>query len=308
MEPGALQWLGWWYASRLYIHLKSTDTLTFHAWSVFRKAYPEEVDHHVTFRVQERDLASMQYLSVVDRLSKLDVSMLTFLCVRTLNLSIDHLIALTKIQNLAVLVLENGTNSWQNTMQKPTIDMIRDWGRSVGESGSFTKLRALVLSGYDISHINSVLKSISSFPALNLFGVDGLFIQSGVDCWGDWTNHLPKCTKFSKLSPETIWETNTTTTASKMRQLYQFSLEISQSEAAQMAAGRSISLLYLQTRESVPRCHTEWFHRELQDGSDTKTKRAQDEEHRDRRETYGKKRKIRDRNKVGMESLLGSFM
>jgi hypothetical protein len=24
MEPGALQWLGWWYASRLYSHLKST--------------------------------------------------------------------------------------------------------------------------------------------------------------------------------------------------------------------------------------------------------------------------------------------
>lgn len=24
MEPGALQWLGWWYASRLYIQLKST--------------------------------------------------------------------------------------------------------------------------------------------------------------------------------------------------------------------------------------------------------------------------------------------
>ena len=23
MEPGALQWLGWWYASRLYSHLKS---------------------------------------------------------------------------------------------------------------------------------------------------------------------------------------------------------------------------------------------------------------------------------------------
>lgn len=93
-----------------------------------------------------------------------------------------------------------------------------------------------------------------------------------------------------------------------MRQLYQFSLEIAQSEAATMSAGRSISMLYLQAREAVPRCHTEWFHRELQDVSDTKTKRAQDEGHRDRRETYGKKRKIRDKNKVGMESLLGSFM
>jgi hypothetical protein len=146
----------------------------------------------VTFRVQEQDLAPVQYPSVVDRLSKLDVGMLTFLCVRTLSLSIDHLVALTKIQTLAALVLESGTNAYQYTMDKPAVDVIRDWGRSVDESGTFTKLRVLVLSGYDISQITTVLKSLSSFPALNLIGIDGLFIQSRVDCWGDWTNRLPK--------------------------------------------------------------------------------------------------------------------
>jgi hypothetical protein len=115
-------------------------------------------------------------------------------------------------------------------------------------------------------------------------------------------------THSNKMSLDTIWETNSTTTATKMRQLYQFSLDIASFEDVKTAAVRSVSMLYRQTRESVPRCHTEWFHRELQGVTNSKTKRSQDDEHRDRRDIHGKKRKIRERNKVGMESLLGSFM
>ena len=115
----------------------------------------------MTFRVQERDFESTQYTSVVDRLSRLDVSLLTFLCVRIRSLSIDHLVALTKIQTLAVLVVENGTSAHQHTMDRPLAETLRDWGRSVGESDTLKKLRVLVLSGYDIHQMNGFFKSLS---------------------------------------------------------------------------------------------------------------------------------------------------
>ena len=93
-----------------------------------------------------------------------------------------------------------------------------------------------------------------------------------------------------------------------MRQLYKLSLEITSLEPGKVAEIKSIAMMYSQTRDSVSRCHTEWFYRELRNAQDARMKRTQNEDHRDRREIQSKKLKVRNKNKVGMDSLLGAFM
>lgn len=167
------------------IHLYS-DTLTFRTWSLFRKAFPKDIDRHSTFRVLDRESENL-LPSVIDRLVKLDLGMLTFLCIQTFNLTIDQLIAFAKINTLAVLALEVGRDSlafWNGTM---SIQTIRNWGRSVGESGAFKELRVLVVDGCNSLPRRSVLKSISSFPSLNLAGIFGSDDPpKAEDCWEDW--------------------------------------------------------------------------------------------------------------------------
>ncbi|KAL6171365.1 hypothetical protein ACJQWK_02385 [Exserohilum turcicum] len=309
MEPEALQWLGWSYASPIYNHLKSTDTLTFHAWSLFRKAYPEEIDQHTIFRVQERGLESIQYPSLIDRLSKLDVGMLTFLCIMTPRLSISHLVALTKIQGLAVLVLEDGSVGYRLEKERPLVDTIRSWGRSIAESSVLSKLRVFVLSGYHGIESSVVLKSVSSLLSLNLVGINGPYTPPEIkDCGGDWQDDRLQRLTFDGTTPAAIWESAATTRASTMQQLYDFSLGISRTNPTKESAYQSVSMTYSQSQAPVAVSSTYWFYRELRDGPDPRIKRSQSISQSEQTDNHGKKRKIRNEKKVGVDALLGSFM
>ncbi|KAF1839710.1 hypothetical protein BDW02DRAFT_563766 [Decorospora gaudefroyi] len=193
MEPEALQCLGWHYADRLYHRIKETwvkdarsdfvfviansvysRTSTFETWMLFLKAFPEEIDRHATFGVFEKCVKGtylpLQLPSVVDRLAKLDISMLTFLCLQNFFLTIDHLIALTKLDKLAVLVLERKIRYDGRVHDAAPDHTLRDWGRSVYESGAFKKLKVLVFGDFGHDR-NAVLKGVSCFPVLDLVGI-----------------------------------------------------------------------------------------------------------------------------------------
>jgi hypothetical protein len=107
----------------------------------------------------------VQLPSMVDRMGKLDASMLTFLCLRNFTLNIEHLIALNRINTLATLALECGNGDGETF---PTT--IRDWGRSVSESGAFQKLKVLIIRTFGVSQA-VILDGVSRFPALTIVGV-----------------------------------------------------------------------------------------------------------------------------------------
>ncbi|CAG5148096.1 uncharacterized protein ALTATR162_LOCUS2149 [Alternaria atra] len=302
MEPETLQWLGWPYVSRLYDRIKSTDTLTFRTWSLFRKAFPKDIDRHSTFRVLDWESENL-LPSVIDRLVKLDLGMLTFLCIQTFNLTIDQLIALAKINTLAVLALEVGRDSlafWDGTM---SIHTIRNWGRSVSESGAFKELRVLVVDGCNSLPRRSVLKSISSFPSLNLAGIFGSDDPpKAEDCWEDWHLRFPPNGRDETLQ-HSVWGTSDTSRAFDMRRLYDISLEISKNVPTGDRTYQSLSMQYTQHNKTGLAGEPAWFIRELKDQPVRPMKRVQEDKSR----LDGKRRKVRDDKKVDMGSLLGSF-
>jgi hypothetical protein len=104
---------------------------------------------------------------MVERLTKLNPSMLTFLYLQNFVLKIDHLMSLNKISTLATLVLEHIDHD--DSGASPTI--VRDWGRSVAESGAFQKLKVLAFRYFDIPQ-STVLHDVSWFPVLTLVGVE----------------------------------------------------------------------------------------------------------------------------------------
>jgi hypothetical protein len=164
--------------------------MTFRTWSLFRKAFPEDVDRHSTFHVYDRESEGL-LPSVVDRLVKLDGDMLTFLCIRTVDMTIDQLVSLNTINTLAVLAIEIGSNDRLGKYRETlTVQRLRDWGRSVGESGAFKKLRVLLVDSCNSLPTRLVLACISSFPSLNIVGISGQPDPSEEEpYWGNWRQH-----------------------------------------------------------------------------------------------------------------------
>jgi hypothetical protein len=230
--------------------------------------------------------------SVIDRLAKLDVRTLTFLSIRISDITIDQLIALNKIETLAVLALEVGRSPHNETM---SIQMIRDWGRSVGESGALKNLRVLVIDNYMNLQRSLVLKSIAFFPGLKLVGIYSLHPPEAEDCGEDWSLH-------SAPELDSKWGSAGITKNSAMQQLYDASFEASQDAITSgHTTYRSLSMHYTQGDKSRRADNSTWFVRKAKD--DRLTKRVGE----DKGPIPGKKRRLRDDKKVDMGSLLGSF-
>jgi hypothetical protein len=333
MDHETLQGLEWHYASRLYDELKKTyvgglrrspvcatantctsDTLTFNTWSIFLKAFPEHIDHDTAFRYyEEKGHASttpLQLPSMINRMAKLDASMLTFLCVRNFTLNLEHLIALTKISTLTVLSLERASSPWGFSKETILAQDILNWGRSVRQGGGFKKLKVLVFGKFGPQ--DAVLNAALDFPALNLVGVLGSRARhndcSTYDSKGVYTIwHSAIVDKKNEDNAASIWLDRTTTKAEKMRKHYDFSRKLSQQAATVPNSERSISMLYCRD-ERVEDAEVLWYHRELGDSVTQSAKRPGFADKQDDRNSDGsKKRKVREDKKRDVGSLLGSF-
>ena len=125
---------------------------------------------------------------MVDRLAKLDTNMMTFLCIRNFSLTVDHLIALTKIHTLAGLVLEHRHSATERHMPALDVDL---WARAVYETRAFRNLRLLVVGNF--GRRDDVLQGVSGFSALALLAVHQTGETGGRthDCPGDWQTVSP---------------------------------------------------------------------------------------------------------------------
>lgn len=157
-----------------------SDTLSFNAWSVFIKAFPEQIDHNHQFLVYDDESSSdihgqpvmlAQLPSVITRLTKLDTTTLSFLCIQQSPLVFSHLMTLTQLDALASLVIQDG-----DAMNLDLDDMrerqIKNWGRAVSEKDAFKRLKVLVLYSARL-HRDLLLQVVSKFPVLTLVGTDG---------------------------------------------------------------------------------------------------------------------------------------
>ncbi|RMZ70594.1 succinyl-3-ketoacid-coenzyme a transferase [Pyrenophora seminiperda CCB06] len=319
MEPEALQWLTWTYARLLYDDLKSNDTLTFKTWSLFQNVFPNDIDQHAKFRVcawinNHASFVVPQLSSIVDRLSRLDVSMLTFLSINGFELSSQDLASLSKIKTLAVLALA------MREVSDISADPIRNWARSVHESDAFQKLRVLIFESHHKVQRDSLLKNVSSFKLLNMVGIyDHRKDPDTIGDWVLWSNRPPEQCQdkrrfvnidLSSIQPEegnpmAIWDDYKVEEATRMRQLYDLSLSISQGTPEEHAY-RSLAMTYYATENYCNQLSgVRWLFRERKDVDNQVIKRPRSED--TRREGLEKKRKLRDGKKVDVGSLLGSF-
>lgn len=318
MEPAALQWLGWHYACQIYTKLKQTDTLSFNAWSIFQRAFPEQIDRHHAFRYYESDTGFMmrpsdwtpvQLPSIVERFSRLDSSVLSFLCLQNLNVNAEDLFSLLKISSLAVLVLDPGIKGSSDII---TSKNINSWGRAAGETGAFQKLRVLVLLGM-ASNWTVILSCALSFPSLVLFGTQrhgpGESHSKGPD--GQWlkTDVLWWKTRYALTrdqTPQRIWVDQKTTKVAQMQLLY--NLTTCSTPCTEKDSRVSLSYGWPQ-RNEVQAKEVVWFFRNRKHDAVATSKRSIDGPSLQQKTAApDKKRKIREAKKADIGSFLDSFM
>ncbi len=157
-----------------------SNTLTFNAWDLFRKAFPAEIDRLHHFHIPKDVFSPVgngtrayvnppsQLPSVVNRLAKFDTTPLTYLWLQGYRITINDLMTIAQIPTLAVLSLYHPPTSDRSTGLDERD--LKNWGRAVHEASAFKQLRVLILRGFRVSE-QAVFLSVARFPALTLVGI-----------------------------------------------------------------------------------------------------------------------------------------
>ncbi|KAI8939665.1 hypothetical protein NX059_003423 [Plenodomus lindquistii] len=322
IEPSALQWLGWHYASQIYNELKKADTLSYNAWNIFQRAFPDHIDRHHAFRYHDADTTTfwskpnpstpIQLPSIVDRFSKLDSSTLSFLCIQNLHFNVDHLFSLLKISNLAVLILdpELRGNSLNLTSKN-----ISDWGRAARETDAFQKLKVLVLLGM-ASNMTLTLDQTMKFPSLVLFGTQrpspGGSHSQRPDCGWLKTDEIwwkDKLSSATEKTPRQIWIDPKITKVTQMQMLYDLATKLAQGSTATADPKSRVSLSYGWPQRNAQAKEVSWFFRNRKQDAGLASKRSSDALSLQQKTAEpDKKRKMRGSKKADIGSLLDLFM
>jgi hypothetical protein len=246
---------------------------------------------------------------MIDRMARLDFSVLTFLCVRSFTLTIDDLIALNKIESLAVLVLERAISDRGYEPETMSSKDVLNWGRSVRESGTFQKLIVLAFGDF-IPERHAILKAGLEFPALSLIGVPDYATRYSShsvhvieSSYGGWS----LVNAESEGRAMSIWTAHTTTKAEKMKRQYELSREFSQ-KPTELAVGRSVSMSYVHDQGQVELNRVAWYHRELKKDVSQSVKRLEFTDEQAVKNGRGsKRRKFRENKRTDVGSLLDTF-
>jgi hypothetical protein len=169
--PSDLQCADWYFAHKIYDHLRKNQTLTPNAWSLFQQAFPseEQLDHTYPIRIPALHAQSTSELpSIQQWLQLLPFSHLSLLNIQSLCLRLSDLITLTDLPNLGVLLIRC---AYGESPQDLDDKAMRDWSRAVQEKGAFTKLRMVGLH-YHPASLQATLKGLTRFPALRVCTVE----------------------------------------------------------------------------------------------------------------------------------------
>jgi hypothetical protein len=171
-----------------------SEALTFNAWNIFLDAYPDEIKRQQEFHVYQPDEWSYeptQLPSIINRLAKLDTSLVTLLCIRDFSLTFDHLKALMNIPALAGMVLEQARPGGKSEINARHF---KDFGRAVREKDALRKLRLLIMCDVGVGR-QAILEGVSSCRSLQLIGLQNSKTGSMADVpqhtYGDWQFMTP---------------------------------------------------------------------------------------------------------------------
>jgi hypothetical protein len=286
-------------------------TLTPATWSVFRQAFPDQVDREQTFYFAETTHRRPDELHYLARFStKLDSSCLTFLCIRGLHLGFRDLLTLTDIHTLSGLAI--GRERAYPGAELTDLHM-RNWGRAVREKHAFKNLRLLVLCEIGPS-TSDILRGISSFPALHLacLSTSGHNERRELKVNGMQGHWQPVDATPEAGELHTIWSEDQRIHISVLVKLFDMSRRMSQLPSRAEAGDASLCLSY----------RGEPLSRYKQHGQDIRyyvrlpdravpvemddLEKSQSSQH-DNQSRPTKKRKVREGKQKDIGSLLGSF-
>ncbi|KAF2827263.1 hypothetical protein CC86DRAFT_393468 [Ophiobolus disseminans] len=315
--PETLVWASWHYASQIYRHLLNTDSLTFNGWNVFVDAYPAEINPQQQFHVYPSKTDSYeptQLPSIVNRLAKLDVGLVSFLCIRDFCLTFDDFKELINIPTLGALVLEQ---SRRHGLSEFHSRRFHDWGRAVQERNALQKLSLLVMCDFGIGR-KAILEGVASFPALTLVGLQNSKTWSMSDApqhtYGDWellteSGLEKRGLKLQEFNTQQIWGSSYHTNYSKARKLYHLTKTFAHPSRDKSEEDRSVCITYGGWADRIITYEaTSWFIRYSQ------REAPEDLEMpgvvvvpQDRAESANKRRKVRSRKNMDIGALLGAF-
>jgi hypothetical protein len=165
--------------------------MTFNTWNVFLNAYPDQINSHQEFHVFQPDQWSYeptQLPSILTRLSRLDTSLVTLLCVRDFSLTFDHLKAVINIPTLAAMILEQ---AYPGSKSGISARQFLDFGRAVRDKKALQKLRLLVMCNFRICR-KVILEGASTFPSLHLVGLHYSETENvPQQSYGNWVTMTP---------------------------------------------------------------------------------------------------------------------
>ncbi|KAJ4345142.1 hypothetical protein N0V95_005867 [Ascochyta clinopodiicola] len=291
--PETLEHPGWHYAGMIYRHLKTTDTLTFTAWTLFQTAYPTQPDLTHAFRIPDPDLRT--WPSIVKSLSLLPSGVLTRFCASGMDLDLQQLLSLVDIPTLAALVQVRDSRDGKMLSEVS----VRAWCRAVREKQALRTLKLLVLDCVS----DASLRHLEGFPALRLVGVArarsaGRREASGAGGWWMRPGSVDE-EKFTRTMSGSICSI-----AEKMERLYGFAEGLLPLEEG---VGDLVTLSLTCAAAAEPRMRSEsiaWF---VRDSAAEDTLPLDAPATRDASERATKKRKVRLGKQQDVASLLGSF-
>lgn len=155
------------------------DLLSFNDFSRWVKIYPDHIPdqigaHRIRLNdpsVYDPDLPGGQSSvlpSVVSRIVKMDADMLTFLAIPVLKLDMSDLMQLTKLKNLAGLML-CGCKPISYPADRERQRLLCNWVEVAATQKSLQRLKVLVV--WHTFHSGKILTATEKLPALKLFGL-----------------------------------------------------------------------------------------------------------------------------------------
>jgi len=156
----------WLLGQKLWQKILKLYLDSWEIWGVFANAYPDEpslLHHNVSITTPERSI--LEYMQRLD-----SAKYVTSLTICDLDLARADVMSISTLKNLVTLEICGLPARASGRLVDDQV--LRNWGRHARETGSFPRLRVLMLGNQEAVTRDS-LSHLAPFPALSIFALSG---------------------------------------------------------------------------------------------------------------------------------------